>query len=327
LANIKNETDQKTQDKFARFIAKHQIDISQTKEVQKVRREAERLKKELDHRETLLSKTREEKEDALKHARSEKLARQQAEQTLAQSEEKVASLEKVAYFQENQIDLLDSFTKSDITTLIGYLHHIGIYSDAIEKNRTNIGGLFKSLPADIKEILTDIDFDAKKISVLSRLGQRAFEELDDTADFDFIGYANQYIKKILKGTISGSADISVVNNTGLETFFLIGNPADVSVIIDNLINNSEKAKATHISIIFEKREKLFEMIYRDNGIGLLPEINDPKKIFELGFTTTKGSGIGLNHVSRIIEEMGGTVAVNPNSAKGFELIFSFGDKK
>ena len=48
-----------------------------------------------------------------------------------------------------------------------------------------------------------------------------------------------------------------------------------------------------------------------------------KLIFEEGVTTTKGSGLGLNHVKRIIEDdLGGEIIYNPEYKNGFELIIS-----
>ena len=51
-----------------------------------------------------------------------------------------------------------------------------------------------------------------------------------------------------------------------------------------------------------------------------PEIT---KIFEQGFTTTKGTGIGLYTVKKYAEKMDATVTVNKEYKDGFELQMRF----
>ncbi len=60
--------------------------------------------------------------------------------------------------------------------------------------------------------------------------------------------------------------------------------------------------------------------FSDNGKGILSE--NIKRIFELGFTTTEGSGIGLYHVEKIVKGMQGRIAVeSDNKGTVFEIKF------
>jgi signal transduction histidine kinase len=62
---------------------------------------------------------------------------------------------------------------------------------------------------------------------------------------------------------------------------------------------------------------------KDIGEPLSLSITDWKLIFEEGITTTKGSGLGLSHVKRIVEEnLNGQITYNPNYTEGFELIIT-----
>jgi signal transduction histidine kinase len=47
----------------------------------------------------------------------------------------------------------------------------------------------------------------------------------------------------------------------------------------------------------------------DNGRGITPGTNK-KRIFEMGYTTTQGSGLGLYHVRQVLGEMGGTIELD-----------------
>ena len=53
-----------------------------------------------------------------------------------------------------------------------------------------------------------------------------------------------------------------------------------------------------------------------------PDI-DESRIFEQGFTTTKGTGIGLYTVKKYAKKMSATVTVNKEYKNGFELQMRF----
>jgi signal transduction histidine kinase len=64
-----------------------------------------------------------------------------------------------------------------------------------------------------------------------------------------------------------------------------------------------------------------EIHFKDDGIGIPKEIQD--KIFDYGFTTTDGSGLGLTHIKEIIEKTGGNIKLNTSNTAGADLIISF----
>ena len=94
------------------------------------------------------------------------------------------------------------------------------------------------------------------------------------------------------------------------------------MIIDNLIGNSRKKAigATKIDLYFSVENNLLTILYKDNGKGIDKSIKDVNMIFEEGFTTTNGSGLGLAHIKKILNKMGGEIKVNTNTAKGIEFI-------
>jgi len=61
--------------------------------------------------------------------------------------------------------------------------------------------------------------------------------------------------------------------------------------------------------------------FKDDGKGI-PQKNVPF-LFQIGFTTTDGSGLGLHHAYGVMEEMGGKLAYNENSEDGTEFILTF----
>ena len=59
-----------------------------------------------------------------------------------------------------------------------------------------------------------------------------------------------------------------------------------------------------------------QIMISDNGNGLDKKfISIPDSIFELGVTSTDGSGIGLYTVKKSLEEIGGTIRFEGNGKK------------
>jgi signal transduction histidine kinase len=91
------------------------------------------------------------------------------------------------------------------------------------------------------------------------------------------------------------------------------NPIDAAIIVENLISNAKRAKASRMLFTlspFDKTGLLLEV--SDNGRGLARGV-DKKRIFEMGYTTTHGSGLGLYHVRQVLGELGGTIELGENS--------------
>ncbi|MEG6589078.1 ATP-binding protein [Paenibacillus barengoltzii] len=105
-----------------------------------------------------------------------------------------------------------------------------------------------------------------------------------------------------------------------ESFFLKFKPIEITIILDNLISNSRKANARLITVQLYIESNNLYIIYKDDGKGLDKNIVSTEVIFEKGFTTTMGSGLGLFHVKQILNEMNSSIKVNSDIEKGFELV-------
>ena len=99
-------------------------------------------------------------------------------------------------------------------------------------------------------------------------------------------------------------------------------PIEVIIILDNLLNNSLKAKSKNVSVIWENQtDSEIELHVIDDGIGISD--SNKERIFDPRFTTTNGSGLGLYHTKEVIEKMGGSITVNNKLEKGVEFILKF----
>ncbi len=89
-------------------------------------------------------------------------------------------------------------------------------------------------------------------------------------------------------------------------------------LLNNLIKNALEASLTPsgtITISTRRAGDKVRLTIADQGPGLSPEMLE--KIFEPNFSTKRGgAGLGLTMVKRIVEEHGGTIAVESAAGKG-----------
>jgi signal transduction histidine kinase len=94
----------------------------------------------------------------------------------------------------------------------------------------------------------------------------------------------------------------------------------VSELLTNLITNAYQAIGTgHVWIWTEPADGRVKISVQDDGPGIDPDA--AAKIFEPFVTTkTRGTGLGLAIVRRIVEEHGGTVAVEDHDGPGARIV-------
>ena len=63
--------------------------------------------------------------------------------------------------------------------------------------------------------------------------------------------------------------------------------------------------------------------YIDDGNGLDDSIINPSDIFEIGITTTSGSGLGLHHIKESLQRMKNSTIEVIKMNKGIKFIIRF----
>ncbi len=104
------------------------------------------------------------------------------------------------------------------------------------------------------------------------------------------------------------------------------NVEELKISLENLLDNSLKAmkneKEKNILIYISKQDKSVKLYFEDSGCGVLKE--DAPFIFNVSFSRTNGTGIGLSAVLDFMKEEGGDInLMERGKLKGasFELIF------
>jgi signal transduction histidine kinase len=224
--------------------------------------------------------------------------------------------------RKTQNYFLKSATTNKVENLLGASHLARINSLTIKNEIKNLFNYVKrnnlDMPDQVIEKLAQFDLITQRIISLLECAEDAnFSTKSDIMTGDICLFTEEYIKNFYSNVEDG-VKVTVRNNVEevVETNF---KPSNISIIFDNLISNSDKAEAQNAQLTIKKNGKYIEMIFTDDGQGIDKTITNPDILFELGITTTRGSGIGLYHIKKIIEEMNGTVYINKAINKGFEI--------
>lgn len=226
------------------------------------------------------------------------------------------------------------FAKADRTSgiedLLSIQHHI--YRHSAQHISVYIDNLVKSInnnksKNELLEIASKISFENKKVITLSRFVTKAqFDTTVSKINVDLINFVNEYVVNVYqeyKHLMMNHQNFVIEAEKPKDTIFNTSfRPIELIIILDNLLNNSIKAKSTKVEIKWNKvSENEIELHLIDNGTGISNE--NLLKIFEPRFTTTDGSGLGLYHTKDVIEKMGGEIIVNNNLKQGVEFVLKF----
>ncbi len=256
--------------------------------------------------------------EALRIAEEERTAKEKAqdraEKAEAQAEQAQSSLEE----ERKRSLFLTSITSFDTQTIINMHHQITIYAaDAKQQIENCLAAARRgnfSLD-DLVSRLEQVAFINQKVLAVSRLATKANFRLEsDMIEADFATFIEEYVKEGAAPFLGANMRLSVVNNgTGFIKRF---RPMEVAIVIDNLVSNAKKAGSTELVFTIKKADRNGIVIEAcDDGRGL-PKIEDLNQLFDLGFSRTSGSGLGLYHVKQVLGEIKGSITVSRRQPRG-----------
>ena len=220
---------------------------------------------------------------------------------------------------KRQVDILKG--RADLTAdeAISAMHIMKGYADAIDSHIDELYesvGTLKIKDSDLDNLLGDINRISKKIKNSYELVLNTKHSANtDVKRSNIVDFCKDY-SDIITG-YSVALKILAADDLDASINF---NPLEFSIIIDNLLSNSQKANARTLNIGFKKVDNFLEIRFTDDGIGLSRNIQLPEQVFEPGYSTTGGTGIGLQTVKKYINKINGSIIYNKNSQEGFELI-------
>jgi signal transduction histidine kinase len=246
---------------------------------------------------------------------------------LARAEAAAATVEVIqGRLQEEQKRslFLTSISTLDTDTILNMHHQITIYAADVQQQIENfmlrISGRNDIARVDVVSALDQLAFLNRKILAVSRFATKANFRLESEAiEGDLASYFVDYINQIAKEFLSGRTQVEA--STDGKPFNRRFRPIDMSIVIDNLISNARKARASRISFdIKQPHRGALHILVSDDGRGLDPAISDPQRVFEKGYTMTDGSGLGLYHVRQVLGEMNGTIEVIKPDGRGLAFL-------
>ncbi|MCK6622149.1 MAG: ATP-binding protein [Calditrichaceae bacterium] len=251
--------------------------------------------------------------------------RKAAERTIREEKEEKARVEEELEEKKSENIFLKSIATRDFDQMIGMLHQVGIYAETID---IHLNRLFKKVKnglhieaQELSDVLQKIIFENNKILSFARFASKAdYKREEQLTKEDLVSFIREYVKNIEENYRVLGLCLEVKGDLNAN-FIKQFKPIEIMIIVDNFLSNSKKHGARKVEFLFHKiSSKELEIRVKDDGKGLDKTIEKPIEIFEKGFTTTAGSGLGLFHVKQILEELNGSISLNPELEKGIEFI-------
>jgi signal transduction histidine kinase len=283
--------------------------------------------------------------EELKSSRLE--ARQQAERAV---EERVRADAMIARL-EQQARFLGSSRDVDVERVQLLMHqaiiHLGHIRSAITNAAHEVRSVLSIASAtgevdseEVADLLATVRQSARRASasiagahlssdrlgaVLSFAPNIRVDLQTDKMSGDLLRFLDEYLNVRVAGLPGMPKAALDASNLTLEREF---SPVDIAVLIDNLMDNARKAKATKVDFkASAKGAKAITINVSDDGLGIDPERVDVTKLFERGYSgSTTGTGLGLYSVRQILAEMNGSVALAGDGTRAdFEIVIPVED--
>lgn len=263
-----------------------------------------------------MDELRRQKEEA---ERKEAEAKEKAEEEKKKREN--AERERDVQIQKNKYLAATRNTTKEVQDLI----HVILISST---NSISLMDTAKCQLADkdlsgLRISLDKFDYHISKINKLSKLITKAdLSLLAESKLVDIQNYVQEYLTNFSDSfKVQYHSDIA----EPLEKKISI---LDLSIILDNLVSNSQKANAKELRLDFSRRGRTYIVDFTDNGDGVDLSLFTPQSIFEEGITNRRGgSGIGLSTIKdRMKKELNGDIEFLGNglyfsTGATFRLIF------
>ncbi len=222
-------------------------------------------------------------------------------------------------------------------TIGGERYIVSVFTDVSERIR---------MQKKIEDLLNHIRFINK---MLRHDLLNALTRIQAYAEFLGEGYSKDLVDKIMQNVkhsvelVTTLGDTELLFDEGREIYALrdvvleVAESYNVNVsvvgdavvlanrgiysIFDNLLGNTVKHACAQNVVVEISSNDVVEVKVKDDGRGIPDEIK--QRIFEEGFTTAGGSGLGLYIVKRLMEKYGGSIEVEDNFPCGTVFILRF----
>lgn len=267
-----------------------------------------------------------EKEEEAKTAKADaadlrvEVAKQRAK--VAKQDKKISKLEAETETYRAQTFFYEQISSLNVKQLLSYHHQINLDSHKVDNYLAKaVKGLRNS--NSTREILDNLQKASlinKRIATVAQYATKAdFRSGIKKELTDIPAYIEQYLLRVATDFNATGLKLEVIN-TVQELFEIKVSRVEISILIDNIISNAHKAQSTRLTVTISKLStNRLQISFIDDGKGLSDELPGVDSMFELGVTTTSGSGLGLYHVKNIVEKIDGKITAIPLEPNGMEF--------
>lgn len=274
-----------------------------------------------------LDELKRQKDDSDKKAEEARAAAEKERRKRIEEESKRIAAEKEVESRKKQNLFLQSIGTLDKDRIIKYHHDIRLHALTVQNALSNISKQITADPPDIEKLKKNVGLisrcNDRIISIVQFATKANFNSTGDVIEEDLVAFVQDYLTEVLPPFYGG--DIRIACDSNGCSKVLKFKPIEIGLIIDNLLSNSLKAGAVIFVASFSYQEGKLILDFSDNGNGLSSKISNPQTIFEMGITTTSGSGLGLYNAAQFVQkELHGTIEVISDfvfcsTRKGFKI--------
>ena len=239
-----------------------------------------------------------------------------AREAARRAKERAVDAEKKYVDELQRNRFLVAASSLDHDTILNLHHQILMHASDVHIGvRRMMGRLRRNTSLDKDDwidFLESVSFRNSQILTASRFATKGgYKQQSVEIREDLAIYIRDYITTI--SSLWAPRGLTVVVHNDGKTLTRPFRPIEVGIVIDNLISNSVKARASRIELVLEianaPRPEL-AITVADDGRGWPASLERLERALEKGITTTDGSGLGLYHVKQVIEGLGGIVEVS-----------------
>jgi signal transduction histidine kinase len=279
---------------------------------------SEALESEVFDKGEILERVRQtsEKFERLKKSKDE--AENEALEKLLENEELTVDLEK----EKKKGAFQGALIGTDKERIISMQHQVFHSSSRIHRNLKLLMKKLnpKNLDEATKKYIKIISLEASKINSIANFITKAnFNLKASEIETDLVDFIIDYLNEVyIHEDAIIDTRLRIETQANGASFVKTIRPLEITAVLDNFISNAEKAINSInpiLSISFKVVNSQLVIKIADNGKGIKQEVLG--EIFDLGYTTTDGSGIGLFQVHDIIvNKMKGEIKVDSELNKG-----------
>ena len=217
---------------------------------------------------------------------------------------------------------LQSVAPTEVKDLVAFHHQISHDATIAGNNLAKAIKALREMP-NSKPIIEFIEKAAmanRRMAAVAQFASKAnFRAGMKKEITDIPAFIEQYLLHVAKDFTAAGLKLTVTNSVA-EAFEIKASRIELSILADNVISNAGKAMAKRLDVTIKLVGKNhLEIQFLDDGRGISPQVTNIEDIFEMGVTTTSGSGLGLYHARKIAESIDGKLSAKPGVPRGLMI--------